>query len=121
MKKDVEVFKYGLSKIAYNRILKQNKGSDESVKSLVKYWGTKTCERGYIASDYDGLGILCIETVIDLGRFVNDTEATKQAVKDGVKIIPIHELPNNIPEDMRFFGWVDTPENRKKIQKEFEK
>ena len=34
-------------------------------------------------------------------------------VKDGIKIIPIEELPENF--DRNYLGWIDTEENRNKI------
>jgi hypothetical protein len=36
-----------------------------------------------------------------------------QAAADGIKIIHENELPENF--DRKYFGWIDTPENRKAI------
>ena len=49
------------------------------------------------------IDVLCV--------FEDDEEAVEQAVKDGVKIIPVEELPENF--ERRYLGWIDTPENRK--------
>ena len=43
-----------------------------------------------------------------------DESAVKQAIEDGIKLIPIKELPKNF--DRRYLGWIDTPENRIAIQ-----
>ena len=34
-------------------------------------------------------------------------------MKDGIAIIPVDELPENFTR--RYFGWIDTPENRERI------
>ena len=43
----------------------------------------------------------------------------EQAIKDGIKIISIDELPKNF--DRRYLGWIDTPENRQRIKEYCEK
>lgn len=69
-------------------------------------------QKGYGIVDFDGTGMLEIQT-LDLLKFASDDEAVEQAVKDGIKIIPVKELPENF--ERRYYGWVDTPENRKRI------
>ena len=45
----------------------------------------------------------------------SDYLAAKEAKRIGFcKIIPVKELPKEF--DMRYFGWIDTPENRKAIE-----
>ena len=44
----------------------------------------------------------------------DDYAAVAQAIKDGIKFIPVEELPENF--DRRYLGWIDTPENRKHIE-----
>ena len=45
----------------------------------------------------------------------DDEDCAIEAERSGFcKIIPVDELPENF--DRRYFGWVDTPENRKAIQ-----
>ena len=46
---------------------------------------------------------------------IDDEDCAIEAERSGFcKIIPVDELPENF--DRRYFGWVDTPENRKAIQ-----
>ena len=52
---------------------------------------------------------------MDVGAF-DDDEATKRAEMDGIKIIPVNELPKNMPRRLLFYGWVDTKENRRNIE-----
>lgn len=70
--------------------------------------------RGYEVTDFDGKGMLEIQKIDALSGFESDEEAVKQAIKDGVSIIPVEELPDNF--DRRYLGWIDTPENRIRIE-----
>ena len=70
-------------------------------------------KKGYDIFDFDGIGMLEIEKIDEENIFTDDEEAVEQAIKDGIKIIPIEELPENF--DRRYLGWIDTEENRKKI------
>ena len=67
----------------------------------------------YDIFDFDGTGMLEIEKIDEENVFTDDEEAVEQAIKDGIKIIPIEELPENF--DRRYLGWIDTEENRKRI------
>lgn len=69
---------------------------------------------GYAVTQCDCIG-LEIERIDDERVFPSDEEAVEQAIKDGVKIIPVEELPENF--DRRYLGWIDTSENRAAIQK----
>lgn len=71
-------------------------------------------KKGYDIFDFDGTGMLEIEKIDSMNKFEDDEAAVKQAIKDGVKIIPVEELPENF--DRRYLGWIDTPENRKQIK-----
>lgn len=71
--------------------------------------------KGYAITDFDGTGMLEIQKIDTLNIFVSDEEAVEQAIKDGVAIIPVEELPENF--ERRYLGWIDTPENRKRITK----
>lgn len=71
--------------------------------------------KGYDITDFDGTGMLEIQKIDELGIFKSDEEAVESAIKDGVAIIPVKELPENF--DRRYLGWIDTPENRKRIVK----
>ena len=70
-------------------------------------------KKGYDIFDFDGTGMLEIEKIDEENIFTDDEEAVEQAIKDGIKIIPIEELPENF--DRRYLGWIDTEENRKRI------
>lgn len=70
--------------------------------------------KGYGIFDFDGTGMLEIQKFDDSKRFKNDEEAVERAIKDGIEIIPIEELPKNF--DRKYLGWIDTPKNRKRIE-----
>ena len=70
--------------------------------------------KGYDIFDFDGTGMLEIEKVDSSNIFADDEAAVEQAIKDGIKIIPVEELPENF--DRKYLGWIDTPENRKRIE-----
>lgn len=70
--------------------------------------------KGYDIFDFDGTGMLEIQKIDTSNRFADDEEAVNQAIKDGIKIIPIEELPDNF--DRKYLGWIDTEENRKRIE-----
>lgn len=69
-------------------------------------------KKGYAVTD--NMGMLEIQRIDELGIFPDDESAVEQAVKDGVKLIPVEELPKNF--ERRYLGWIDTPENRAAIQ-----
>ncbi len=91
-------------------------------------WSKEEAERGFCVCDFDGTGLLEINAIFDAHTeetfdSYDDELAAREAEKIGYcKIIPINELPNPFSyfeyNDRRYFGWIDTPENRKKI-KEF--
>lgn len=70
---------------------------------------------GYSITDFDGTGMLEIQRCDYMAAFEDDEKAVEQAIKDGVAIIPVEELPENF--DRRYLGWVDTPGNRERIVK----
>lgn len=70
--------------------------------------------KGYDIFDFDGTGMLEIQKIDTSKRFADDEEAVRQAIKDGIKIIPVEELPKNF--DRKYLGWIDTEENRKRIK-----
>ena len=53
--------------------------------------------------------ILEVERDDSMNVFEDDEQAVEAAVADGIKIIPVDELPENF--DRRYYGWIDTPEN----------
>lgn len=76
-------------------------------------WTPEEAARGYTVVDYDGTGLLQIEAIGEMRVFDSDEAACLQAVRDGVKIIPVNELPARF--ERRYFGWIDTKENRAAI------
>lgn len=70
--------------------------------------------KGYGIFDYDNTGMLEIQKLDEDTTFDTDEEAVQQAMKDGINIIPVDELPKSF--DRRYLGWIDTPENREKIR-----
>ena len=72
---------------------------------------------GFGIFNYNGYGLLNVENI---GAFNYDEDAAREAERIGYcKIIPVDELPYNFyidGYDARYFGWVDTPDNRKAIK-----
>lgn len=104
--------KFGLTEERYNQMMRSWHGDEKQVFTVVEDWGIDNCNKGYAIFNFDGTGMLEIEAIADVGCF-DDDEATEQAIKDGIKIIPIEELPENF--DRKYLGWIDTEENRKRI------
>lgn len=105
--------RYGLTEERYNQLMELF-GSDEEVAEIVKEWTVDVCNKGYDIFDFNGTGMLEIEKIDILNIFEDDEAASLQAIKDGIKLIPVDELPKNFTR--RYLGWVDTPENRKTIE-----
>lgn len=87
-------------------------------------WTKEQAERGYDIFNYDGLNLYEIEAIGDCypDDCYNDDEWVREAEKSGYcEIIPIEELPEKFIRydglNLRWFGWVDTPENRENIKK----
>lgn len=100
-----------------------NYPTEEGIKYAMKEgWTREQAERGFEIFDFDGLGLLEIEAICDCypdGDY-DDEEAAREAERIGYcKIIPAEEIPktfilNDYPRN--YYGWIDTPENRKKIK-----
>ena len=90
-------------------------------------WDKATAERGYDIFDFDCTGLYEVERIdacyLSDGNEndVTDDDCAYEAERSGFcKIIPIDELPNPFivhGDDRRYFGWVDTPANRRAIAK----
>lgn len=106
--------KFGLTEERYNQMMKYWNNNEEEVEYIASEWKAEDCNKGYAIFDYDGTGLLEINKIDDVGAFESDEEATEQAIKDGIKIIPVEELPESF--NRRYLGWIDTPENRKRIE-----
>ena len=70
--------------------------------------------KGYVIAAFDFTDMLEVERDDSMDVFEDDEQAVEAAVVDGIKIIPVDELPENF--DRRYYGWIDTPENRRAIQ-----
>lgn len=103
------------------------KPTKENVEYAVEQgWLREDAERGYTQFDYDGLGMIQIEAIGDCyptSEFddgYDDEACAYEAERSGYcKIIPVNELPENFEANghsVRWFGWVDTLENRKAIK-----
>lgn len=73
-----------------------------------------TTGKGYLIVDYDDTGLLNIQRDDDLRVFPDDESAIVAAVTDGIRVIPEEELPENFV--LKGPGWLDTPQNRKRIE-----
>lgn len=105
--------KFGLTDERYAQM--KNYGyDDEDIEGIVKEWGIDQTNDGYGIFDFDGTGLLELEAIGDIAAFECDDEAVKVAIANGMKFIPVAELPINF--DRRYLGWIDTPENRAAIK-----
>lgn len=87
---------------------------DNDIESVINNWGLENVNKGYETFDFDGTGMLQIEAIGDVDAFESDEDAVEEAIANGIKIISVHELPDNF--DRRYLGWIDTPENREAIE-----
>ena len=108
--------KYGLTDERYQWFIEHDV-DDEWIRQFIEDWGIDAVNKGYDIFEFNFTGILEIEKIDDLQIFESDKEAVEQAIKDGVKIIPLDELPKEmVREGLFYLGWIDTPENRKAIE-----
>ena len=108
--------KFRISEERYSEI-KQNyndKISDSEIAEIINEWGPESINNGYTISNFDGTGMLEVCRIDDIMAFKSEEEAVNAAQKDGIKFIPVNELPENF--ERRYLGWIDTPENRKKFR-----
>lgn len=108
-----EFMKKGLEENRYLHFKKLGY-EDNDIESVINDWGLEKVNIGYDVFNFDGTGMLQIEAIGDVDAFESDEDAVEEAIADGVKIIPIYELPDNF--DRKYLGWIDTPENRKIIE-----
>ena len=100
-----------------------NYPTEEGIKNAMEWgWDEEDARRGFTIFDYDCTGLLEVEAICDCypnGGY-DDEDAAREAERIGFcKIIPVDELPdfyNANGNNMKWFGWVDTPENRKLIK-----
>lgn len=105
--------KYGLTDERYNQMMKAFDGDESFIEDAVNDWGVEICNKGYDIFDFDGTGMLEVEAIGACGLY-DDDDAAQWAMEDGVKLIPVEELPENFGR--KYLGWIDTPENRKRIE-----
>lgn len=112
--------------------MKYNYPTEEGIKYAIDQgWSEEDARRGFCIFDYDGTGLLEVEVLLDAhvvktedgcyyDKPYDDEAAAREAERIGYcKIIPVDELPDFYDFDgnnLKFFGWVDTPENRKRIK-----
>ena len=70
--------------------------------------------KGYVIAAFNFTDMLEVERDDSMNVFEDDEQVVEATVADGIKIIPVDELPENF--DRRYYGWIDTPENRRAIQ-----
>lgn len=105
--------KFGLTDERFEQLMKAWNNDEEQIEYIVGEWGAEAVNKGYSVFDYDGCGILAIERIDEVDAFADDEEAVAKAIEDGMKVIPVDELPENFP--YKWLGWIDTKENRKAI------
>ena len=71
--------------------------------------------KGYVIAAFNLTDMLDVERDDSMNVYEDDEQAVEAAVADGIRIIPVDELPENF--DRRYYGWIDTPENRRAIQR----
>ena len=109
-----ELIKKGVLPERIETMLTQYDNMDD-VELIVNRYGVDTVNKGYSIKAFNDDGIESVYTLFEVSAFSDDSDAVEAAVKDGVKIIPVGHLPNNFYD--RWYGYVDTPENRKRIYK----
>ena len=68
----------------------------------------------YAIVDYEVTGLLQVQSL----NGIDDEFCAFLAERNNdCKIIPINELPITLPENLKYYGWVDTIENRKNLEK----
>lgn len=104
------------------------KPTTKAIKSAIENgFSRKDAKRGYdITIGHCGLlEIQRIDACVTDDWDVSDDDCAIEAERSGFcKIIPVNELPKNFKDkegSLRYFGWIDTPENRKAIQEYCEK
>lgn len=90
-------------------------GLEESWRDWMDAYYDELDARGFNVTGFDNTGMLEIEMVDGMAKFESDDEAVEAAMADGIRIIPVEELPECF--ERRYLGWLDTPANRERIAK----
>lgn len=104
----------GLTQKRYEQMMETFK-NEKHIDDAIEEWGVDSVNKGYEIFDFNGTGMLEVNKINSVMAFCSSYYAVKQAIKDGIKIIPVEELPENF--DRKYLGWIDTPENRNMIKK----
>lgn len=105
--------KLGLTDERFAQMMAEYQNDLDAVAEVVDDWGAERCNKGYDIFDFDGTGMLEIEAIDAVGCF-DDESATEQAILDGIRIIPVEDLPEHF--NRKYLGWIDTKENRQRIR-----
>ena len=111
---------YGLTNERYAQMMEHFENNEELVRLMVDEWGIQACNAGYVfvmEPLAPGITAIRVESIESIGAFADDADAAAQAAIDGVRFIPYDEMPAVLPEDMKWYGWVDTPFNRIALSK----
>ena len=67
------------------------------------------CEvrKGYVIAAFNFTDMLEVERDDSMNVYVDDEQAVEAAIADGIKIIPVDELPEKF--DRRYYGWIRMP------------
>ena len=95
--------------------------------AVIEGWTVEEAGRGFTTADFENTGMMEVEAIIDCDpvteksqEWFNDENAAIEAERTGFcSIIPVEELPENFEWDgcsLRWFGWIDTAENRQAIE-----
>lgn len=85
-------------------------GGFESYHNVYAVFEVREFHPGYLICAWEDTEMLEIRKDDRAGIFECDEDAVKQAIADGIAIIPVEELPETF--NRRYLGWVDTPANR---------
>ena len=97
-------------------------GDFDEVRRVVSTYGAEPLNKGYLVIADRDHRLKSVSFFAPARKIHTNADAARQAEKDGIKLIPVSELP----EDAFFFFFidrrlVDTPENREVLRKFFEK
>ena len=97
MSKYKEYMEMGLTEERYFQMMKSFDNNEEFIDEAIEDWGIERVNKGYDIFDFDGTGMLQIEEIGATDAFNgSDERATDEAMADGIKIIPLYELPEDM-------------------------
>ena len=123
--KDFKDFKIKRNERLIQRVLKNAREvyddkpytDSELEKILIEEWGSETALHGYaVFSGGDEPHALHVCRIDELDVYDSDVDASKRAVKDGIKLIPYNEQRKD--GAFKYYRFIDNEENRKVLQNE---